>query len=273
MGKCKLVIFSDIHYLDKRPKVLDANLSRKLTQFSVLMTDKLIDDINEYKPDACICLGDLIEDTFNHDKDIKNFTYIWNKLKNINVPFYSVLGNHDLRTMNSRSELEGIMRLKNATFSFDLNDYHFIILTTDIREDLNGKDGGIYKSQCLSENEIKWLKDDLSKNELPCIIFTHFGLAEDKQIGNYWFENEMQAGLLSNREKVKEIIKSYNNVIGVFSGHQHWTKQLQENGINYYVVGSLTDNVDMKGIPDGVYLKVNLEGRNVKIEEEHIKIQ
>lgn len=273
MSKCKLIIFSDIHYLDKRPEKLDFNLSRKLTQYSVEIIDKLIIKINEEKPDISICLGDLIEDTFNHDKDIINYTYIWNKLKNIQVPFYSVIGNHDLRTMNSRKELEEIMEYKNATFSFNLNGYHFIILTTDIREDLGGDDGGIYKAQCMSEKEISWLKEDLDKNKLPCIIFTHFGLAEDKQKGNYWFERSPEEGLMNNRKQIKEIIKNNDNVIAIFNGHQHWTKQINEEGKNYYIVGSLTDNTDMLGIPDGVYLEVEFEDRNVKIKKENIKIK
>ena len=236
MSKCRLIVFSDIHYLDERPNKLDFNLSRKLTQYSLEIIEKLINIINKRKPDISICLGDLIEDTFNHDKDIINYTYIWNILKKINIPFYSVIGNHDLRTMNSRKEIEEIMGYKNATFSFDLNGYHFIILTTDIREDLGGNDGGIYKAQCMSEKEIDWLKEDLIKNRLPCIIFTHFGLAEDKQIGNYWFEKN------------------------------------PEDGKNYYVVGSLTDNIDMLDIPDGIYLEVELADRNVKIIEKHIKV-
>lgn len=273
MSKCNLIIFSDIHYLDERPNKLDFNLSRKLTQYSVEIIDKLIDEINKGKPDITICLGDLIEDTFNYDKDIKNYIYIWNKLKRIQVPFYSVIGNHDLRTMNSRKELEEIMKYENATFSFDLKGYHFIIFTTDIREDLGGNDGGIYKAQCASEKEINWLKEDLAKNKLPCIIFTHFGLAEDKQIGNYWFEKSPESGLMNNRIEVKEIIKSDDNVIAIFNGHQHWTKQLVEDGKNYYVVGSLTDNTDMLGIPDGIYLEVELNDKNIKIKEKHIKVK
>lgn len=272
MSNCKLIIFSDIHYLDERPEELTFRLNRKLTQYSVEIVDKLINKINKEKPDVSICLGDLIEDKFNHDKDKENYTYIWNKLKNIQVPFYSVIGNHDLRTMNSRRELEEIMGYKNATFSFDLKGYHFIILTTDIREDLGGDDGGVYKAQCMSEREINWLKEDLDKNKLPCVIFTHFGLAEDKQIGNYWFEKKPEAGLMNNRKEVKNIIKGDNNIIAVFSGHQHWTKQLNEDGKDYYILGSLTENVDMQGIPDGVYLEVKLEDRNVEIIENHIKI-
>ena len=272
MSNCKLIIFSDIHYLDERPEELTFRLNRKLTQYSVEIVDKLINKINKEKPDVSICLGDLIEDKFNHGKDKENYTYIWNKLKNIQVPFYSVMGNHDLRTMNSRRELEEIMGYKNATFSFDLKGYHFIILTTDIREDLGGDDGGVYKAQCMSEKEINWLKEDLDKNKLPCVIFTHFGLAEDKQIGNYWFEKKPEAGLMNNRKEVKNIIKRDNNIIAVFSGHQHWTKQLNEDGKDYYILGSLTENIDMQGIPDGVYLEVKLEDRNVEIIENHIKI-
>lgn len=272
MNRCKLVIFSDIHYLDKRPEKLDYNLNRKLTQYSVQIIKKLIDKINEDKPDISICLGDLIEDTFNHDKDIINYTYIWNKLKNIQVPFYSVIGNHDLRTMNSRKELEEIMKYKNATFSFNMNGYHFIILTTDIREDLGCNDGGIYKAQCMSEKELIWLKEDLEKNKLPCLIFTHFGLAEDKQKGNYWFEEKPEDALMDNRQEVKDIINKDENVIAIFNGHQHWTKKLREGGKNYYVVGSLTENTDMLGIPDGIYLEVKLEDRNVTIIEKHIEI-
>lgn len=272
MSKCKIIIFSDIHYLDKRPEKLDFNLSRKLTQYSLPIIDKLTEKINEIKPDISICLGDLIEDTFNHDRDIVNFTYIWNKLKKIKCPFYSVIGNHDLRTMNSRKELEYIMKYENATFSFDLNGYHIVILTTDIREDLCKNDGGIYKAQCMSKKEIKWLKEDLKNNKLPCIICTHFGLAEDLQEENYWFANEPESGLMNNRKEVKEIIKNDKNIIAIFTGHQHWTKQINEDGKNYYVVGSLTDNVDMLGKPDGVYFEVDLEDKKIKLTEHHIKI-
>lgn len=77
---------------------------------------------------------------------------------------------------------------------------------------------------------------------------------------------------MNNRQEVKEIIKSDDNVIAIFNGHQHWTKQLKEDGKNYYVVGSLTDNMDMLGIPDGIYLEVEVEDRNIKIQEKHIEI-
>ena len=156
MSRCKLIVFSDIHYLDKRPEETDWVLNRKLTQYADEIMDKLIKEINSsYKPDVSICLGDLIEDVFNYEQDLNNYKYIWNKLKNIHIPFYSVIGNHDLRTINSREKLEEIMGYNNATFSFDLNDYHFIILSTDIIEDICIDNSVLNKYKHISEKEIK----------------------------------------------------------------------------------------------------------------------
>ena len=272
MSRCKLIIFSDIHYLDRPIGGNELNIKRKLTNYSEKMTDKLIKKINEAKPDISICLGDLIQDVENNDIDKKNFTYVWDKFKGIKVPFFSVIGNHDLRSMNSRKELEKIMNYENASFSIDLCGYHFIILSTDIRKDFGKTDGGIYKAQTVSKIDLNWLKKDLEKNKLPCIIFTHFGLAEDRQIGNYWFEKIPEKGLMSNRKEVKNIIKGNDDIIAIFSGHQHWTKQIQEDGKMYYIVGSLIENINMDGIPDGVYLEVELEDKKVTVNEKHINI-
>lgn len=112
----------------------------------------------------------------------------------------------------------------------------------------------------------------MKKNNLPCLIFTHFGIAEDEQNGNFWFEIEPEAGLLGNRKQVKDIINNDKNVIGIFTAHQHWTKRITENGKNYYILGSLTENINNDGVPDGVYFEVELNGRNVKVIEKHIQI-
>lgn len=106
---------------------------------------------------------------------------------------------------------------------------------------------------------------------MPCIIFNHFGIAEDDMIGNWWFESCPDNALLANRKELKKIIKTNKNVIGVFSGHQHWTKRIKEDGIDYYIVGSITENINNDGIPDGVYLEVNIEKNKMNVIEKHIE--
>lgn len=265
----KLVIFSDIHYLDESH---NEQYNRKLTKLAVPLFEKLNDEINNHiKPDLCIYLGDFIEDTNNHDQDIKNFKIIYNKFKSIKVPFYSALGNHDLRSMSSRDEIEKIIG-RYSTFSINVKGYHLVFLGLDVKNDLGIAEGGILKTQFISQDDLEWLKRDVQKNKLPCIIFNHFGIAEDNMKGNWWFENCAESALLANRNEVKEILKKHNNILGVFSGHQHWTKQIKEESINYYIVGSLTENINNDNIPDGVYFEVEINNQELKIVEKHIKL-
>ena len=217
-------------------------------------------------------MGDLVEDFNDHDKDIINLNYIWKKLQKINVPFYSCIGNHDLRSMLSRTEVEQIMGYKHSTFSFDKNQMHIIIIGTYVNNDLGTASGGIFKTQFISKEDLIWLKEDLEKNKLPVIVCTHFGVAEDDMKGNWWFETNPEHALLGNRRELKEILKKDKNLLAVFSGHQHWTKKIIEDGITYYVVGSMTENINNDGNPDGVYFIIEFDGEKIKVTEKHIKL-
>ena len=264
----KLVVFSDIHYMDR-----DYHGTRKLTQYCIPLLDELIERINnEIKPDACVCLGDIIQDTLNHDDDIRNMKFIWEKLKKINVPFFSCIGNHDLKMMKSRKEIEEIFGYENACFSTDVDGYHLVLLSTEVRNELGHEHGGIFKTQYMDEKDIEWLKTDIENIDKPTIIFTHYGLAEDTMKGNFWFEEDIDGALLKNRNEIKEIINNNKNIVTVFSGHQHWSKQILEDGMQYNIVGSLIENINDNGIPDGVYFEVDLDGNNFMLKENHIRL-
>lgn len=273
MDKKKIVIFSDLHYAPEKPINNGSIIDRKLMEYAEPLLQKLIDKINnEIKPDLVINLGDLIEDFNNHDKDIINLNYIWNKFKNINAEFCSCIGNHDLRSMSSRNEVEQIMNYEHSTFSFNKAGMHIVILGTYVNNDLGTKSGGILKTQFISEEDLGWLRKDLNQNDLPTIICIHFGIAEDDMKGNWWFESCPERALLGNRKELKEIIKNNKNILAVFSGHQHWTKHIKEDEISYYVLGSMTENINDDGIPDGVYFVVEFDDKNLEVIEKHIRI-
>lgn len=274
MKKCKLVIFSDIHYAPEKPVNNGSIIDRKLMHQAVPLLEELIEKINnEIKPDIVINLGDLVEDFNDHDKDIINLNFIWDILKKIKPKFYSLAGNHDLRSMSSRKEVEQVMGYEHSTFSMDLSGYHFVFLGLDVNTNLGVESGGIFKTQFVSNEDLEWLKKDLDKNKLPVLVFNHFGIAEDNMEGNWWFGRAPEHALLGNRKELKEILKKDKNLIAVFSGHQHWTKRIVEDGISYYVVGSLTENSNDDGVtPDGVYFEVDLEGENIDVKERHLKI-
>ena len=274
MANTKIVFFSDLHYAPERPINNGSIIERKLMEYSQPLLQKLIHKINEeIKPDLIINLGDLIEDFNDHDKDIVNLTYIWNEFKKFKYPFYSCIGNHDLRSMTSRKEVEHIMEYAHSTFSFDINGIHIVILGTDVNNNMGREAGGILKTQFISKEDLEWLEKNLKENELPTIVCVHFGIAEDNMKGNWWFESCPEYALLANRKEVKTILKNKKNIISVFSGHQHWTKHIEEDGIEYHILGSMTENINDDGIPDGVYFIAEFDGESLETIEKHIRLE
>ena len=97
----KILIFSDLHFTEHLFDTFDFEKSSKLLQYALPLLDKLTKKINyEIKPDVVICLGDLIQDNNNHDIDINRIKLVWRFFQEIKRLFYSLPGNHDLKTMN-----------------------------------------------------------------------------------------------------------------------------------------------------------------------------
>lgn len=273
MKNLKIVFFSDLHYAPELPINNGSNIKQKLIQYSEPMIEKVIKEINEkIKPDLVINLGDSIEDFNDKEKDLVNLKYVWKKYEKINAKFYSCVGNHDLRSMENREEVEEIFGYNHSTFSFNQNGLHVVVIGTFIDNEKGTEEGGIYKTQFISKEDINWLKNDLKENKMPTIVCLHFGVADDDMKGNYWFESLPDTALLGNREELKQIIEKRGNVLGVFSGHQHWTKFITENNINYYILGSLTENINNDGVPDGVYFVVDFDGEKLNVKTDHFKL-
>lgn len=267
MEKLKICIFSDIHYIKNKPNF---EVNQKLTEYAEELVDMMIDKINnEIKPDICINLGDLIQASSSFEEDKENLQYIWKKLQQIRVPFYTLIGNHELKQVKSNKEVLDIIGYESATFSLDVNNYHLIFCGTEV----NNVDTR-FKTHYLSDMDMEFIKDDLKNNiNKKIIVFTHFGIAEDDMKGNFWFENNIEAGMLQNRKQLKDLLNNSNNILAVFSAHQHWTKRIKEYGIDYYLVGSLVENINHDGIPDGVYFDVQIDDNDVCVLEKHLKIK
>lgn len=265
----KIILFSDPHYGPTAKGVNSQGVKRKLNELATVMADKMIAEINRRKPSAAILLGDLIEDVLDHDADVENLSFIWNHFKKIEVPFYSVVGNHDLRTL-TREEATKILGYNNLTFSVNLEGYHLVFLGLTSLIEMSSAEGGIVKTRRMSDADLQWLENDLKNNRLPALVFLHYGLAEDDMKGNWWFSENKESALLQNRKEVKTILERNQEVFAVFSGHQHWTKHIRENGIDYYLLGSLVEDTAGTGTPEGIWLEVDLDGKKLKITHHHL---
>ena len=266
MNKLKICVFSDIHYIDEKP---EWKVNRKLVEYAEPLTDKIIDKVNnEIKPDVCVNLGDMIQASKNKEKDLANLEYIWKKLQGFNVPFYTLIGNHELKSVESNKEIMDVLGYENATYGVDVNGYHLLFIGTDVNEEDEK-----YRTQYISDKDLAWIAEDLDANsDKKVIICSHFGIAEDEMKGNFYYDKNPEGGMIINREKLKEILHKHKNILSVFCGHQHWTKAIRENGVPYYMLGALTENMNWDGIPDGVYFDVNAIDDIVRVREGHLKI-
>jgi len=259
----KILIFADLHHYGGDEGSYTSE--RKLVQFAVPMLDRLIETASSEKVDAVVNLGDIIQDTQNKDKDIESLEYMFGKLKGFECPCYTVLGNHDLKMMESTKEVEQIMGCETSRYSVDADGFHMVFLTTDVFPELGTSRGGSYKTQTLSARGLEWLKNDLENNSLPCLLFTHFPLVEDENVQD-------ECMYMKNREEVKAIINDDKNIKAVFSGHHHTPKVLEENGIKHYVVGSPTASPQANGIPIGIYRIIETFGDNITVTTHNITL-
>ena len=255
----RILIFADVHYYGGDMQTAIFSTTKKLVRYALPMLDTLRETVcTEFSPDICVNLGDIIQDTQSHDGDVQALAMMAERLRAFPCPCHSLLGNHDMKMMRSRREAESLLGLDSATFSLDRDGMHLVFLTTGLWPERGPERGGIIRSHEMTEEELAWLREDLAKNTLPVLVFTHYPLAEDASVTD-------PCMFMQNRAAVKAILASDPHVRAVFSGHQHRTKTIVEDGIPYFVLGSMTASPAENGSPDGVYLRVEANADTVRV--------
>lgn len=155
----KLIIFTDLHYYAGDRETAIFGKTKKLTQYAPSMLDQLIDKVNnEYKPDAVLNLGDSIQDGNDHDADVISLKKVAEKVREFAVPYYMVLGNHDLKMFDSHKEAEEIFGVESFNYAVELGGYRLIFLTNEVKPELGTAGGGIVKTHSMGEDTIAWLR-------------------------------------------------------------------------------------------------------------------
>lgn len=251
----KFAIITDIHL---GPDGFWKGVQRKIGANVVEFVDNFIETMNnEVKPNFVIVLGDLIEDD-NPENDKEHMQMLVDKFGKLNCPVYFAAGNHDLKNI-SEDELMDIFKQKKLFYSFDSDKFHFIVLFSR-KIQIKGK-GFI-----ITDEQIRWLKEELKNIDKDCFIFMHAGLAEQDLSGNPWFEGRPDSCLIMNREEMREILEKSGKVKAVFNSHLHWDKMHIHNSIPYFTIQSLVENEDDKGLPSQAYSIVDVEDGKISVE-------
>ena len=210
----------------------------------------IVSEVKDIKGvDMGLSLGDLVGDNLDlHIPYIKAIGYI-------GIPWYNVIGNHDLNFDVVADSLSDETFEKNfgpATYSFSHGMVHFIILDDilypDPRDD-KGYWGG------FTYDQMSFIKNDLSFISKDHLIILAFHIPISENLGGDPFRDE-------DRLKLFELLKDYPYTLSL-SAHTHFQSQdfftandgwLQQKRHHHYNVGAscgdwYSGKRDEKGVP------------------------
>jgi len=260
-----------------------SNCSEKLTigiigdQFGAVNSDssfavleQAIVKVNATKPDIALHVGDLVESIQNvnsYDDYQERFEYATEIMNRLECPWLMAIGDHDvvppiykpLSEDRSREnwflEQSTVHQLKNngkLYYSYDYKDYHFIVLYSLENLHTDPRWGSIFLNQ-ISEEQIKWLKNDLNehKNADGIFVLVHHP---------HWY-------VWQNWSKIHDILRKFP-VIAVIAGHYHYDQDDGElDGIRYFTMGStggVLKNLDENSGGSHEYAVMKIHNRKIK---------
>ena len=232
-------VIADLHYADK-----DMAINRYYRESDEKLRECIV-TFNSLKPVFIIELGDFVDKA---EKEIE-FEY----LRTINGIFnefdgerHYVLGNHDVSTF-SKTEFLSAVRADKNYYSFDLNDYHFIVLDANYNKDGSDYNTGNFDwtETYIPASQQEWLKQNLEQAQgKKTIIFVHQNL-----------HDETDPHGVKNAPEVRHILEEAGNVITVFQGHDHKGGYARINGIHYITFRAAVEGSDLE---NNAYAMVNI---------------
>lgn len=218
---------ADVHYADMEPLfgIAPRKAKKRFSYFTKAM--------NEWDPDFIIELGDLVNGrlkSLSTEDTLADLDQIENIYNNFVDDRYYVLGNHELYCL-SKPQFQEHTGMDYNYRSFDLGEYHFVIL--DAQYDYStGQERGqdpFYMTGYIPEAERNWLEQDLKLTKKPTVIFTHQRL------------DILDPQNVRNAPEVRSILEDNREVVAVFQGHDHKNSYKEINGIHYVTLEALVD--------------------------------
>ena len=212
--------------------------------------------MQDLRPECIVDLGDRINSVAAGQDDIRH-RYVRRRLEDAGVPVYHVLGNTDVERLAKHDALAAVKK-GWAAEAVDLGQARLILLDT-VDPPVDEVGGSMGTAQ------IDWLRAALAERATACLVFGHHPLDEPILDGHRYFAVRPHLASLQNRAEVRGILEGASTVAAAFTGHLHWTRTAQINGIPYVTIGSLVDAAYTGGEPAGAYALVTLGSEAVEV--------
>lgn len=199
------------------------------------------------RPEFVITGGDHVMDLLNvsHERADVQFKLLEEALKPLEMPVYSVIGNHDLfgwgnKSIDSSDASYGKKMIEERVLkapayrSFDHAGYHFVLLDSVQPSEKTNWHGAI------DDEQLTWLANDLDKAAMtPTVVVSHVPVMT---LANQYIDSTTAAAtdtlLLANGKEVKEILQKHH-VLGVMQGHTHVVENCEYLGTQYITGGAV----------------------------------
>ncbi|AKT40048.1 metallophosphoesterase family protein [Chondromyces crocatus] len=252
-------LVTDLHF---GPQASFGGKLRKLTADAPALARAFVSRMNEaVRPDFVVNLGDDIEDE-GFEADRARYGACIETLRGVQAELVNVAGNHDLVHLRPADLLAawGKPELPGLHYSFDRGGFHFVVLHTREKKDVD---------VTVGEAQIRWLAEDLAAARGPTVVFMHHSAADQDLRGNRWFEGSPHICLVEERRALRSLFQQHG-VRAVFNGHLHWNHLDVIAGIPYVTVQSLIENLDedAPGRPAAAHAVVRVTPERVIVEIE-----
>ena len=234
----KVGLVTDLHYADK-----PASGSRHYRETLGKLAEAG-EHFGKQQPAFVVELGDFIDAADSVDTELGYLKRINRDFSAICKERHYVLGNHCVHTL-TKDEFLGGVEQKKSYYSFDSDEFHFVVLDSCFRSD--GKPYGRKNFEWTDPNipaaEVEWLRADLKKTTRKTIVFAHQRL----DVSNHY--------AVKNAAEIRTVLEESGDVLAVFQGHSHQNDHKEIGGIHYCTLVAM---VEGSGVDNNGYSMMNL---------------
>lgn len=238
------------------PQVLETEEFDKL-KVVVQDVNSTVKEISKQIPVHAISLGDLVFDRLNFYDEYKKV------ISQTGLPFYQVLGNHDMDYNKRSDELSAVSyqaKFGPAYYSFNKGQIHYVVLKDVFYYGFSHRYIGY-----INEMQLRWLEQDLAevKPGGTVIVGLHIptvDISPDKNAGPSLSNSVM------NKDALFKILAPFNTHILAGHSHTQWNTVVSPNLYEHVHAAASgawwQGDVSIDGSPQG-YTVYQVDGNNI----------
>ena len=190
---------------------------------------------NEHKPDLVIELGDRIHDS-TYQTDSKLASEVAAAFAKSRYKVFHLNGNHDICNLSAKDNAK-IFQQNEESECLELKGVNVIIWRADTALENTKSCRGIH----VRESDLIWLENICKSSNKPLLIFSHIPLSGKSQLGNVFFENNLELSRYIKFQEIRTILNSSSAPTYCFAGHVHQNSYCQIDAVSHFTQQSLTE--------------------------------